>query len=1394
MEREVRTEASTLPSDPPEDDAAEGRVSSPVVEHEVAVAPEPLRESGPSLPALVGIGASAGGIEALSRLARALPVHSGLAYVVAQHLSPDYQSMLTEILGRETRLKVLSLSDGMVPRPDTLYITPAAFNVLFEDGRLRLRRTSTRGIPKPSVDLLFRSLAVELGDHAVGVILSGTGSDGADGITAIKQAGGRVFVQDEQTAKYPGMPLAALATGLVDAVLPPEGIAEALSRIGSQFPERHGPRPEDLGDPGELERILRLVRSRTGVDVGQYKEATMLRRLQRRLAHTGSETLFQYLEYLHEHPDEPDALVRELHILVTSFFRDEAAFKGLQRAIDGVVKQKPAGEPLRVWIPGCATGEEAYSIGILMHEALRASGRDLKLQIYATDVDLDALAHARRGLYAAGTLEVLDPVWLQRYFTRSREQFRVSQILRDSIVFARHDLMKDPPFLHLDLISCRNLFIYLKPPMQERVFESFHYALREGGVLFLGRSETPGGRSHLFGPLSKPARLYRREPGGSRYIAAGRDTIAKGAFQPGRGRGAGSSREVQRVLDSVLEAYVPPGLLVDERFEIRRVFGNAGHFLSHGAGQTSLNAQELLPRPLALDLRALVSRAKRTGAVAFGHRVRPEGPHETGPLRLAVRPLLADDDDDLYLVVFEPCDAGKGSPPEATRWREPLETDAVQTLEHELSTTREHLQTVVEELETTNEELQSANEELQSTNEELQSANEELETSNEELQATNEELFTVNQELQGKTEELATLNTTLRNVKDSLPYALLVVDRNLCIDLLNPRATELFGVTEADLTRPFTAVDTLRRLPDLISLVQRVIATGEPEQAQISLPSEQLVRAQPFTDRAGQYSGAVVTFWDNSEMLRAHRAMRESESRLRQIMDKSPLWAYVKDRAGSYQIVSHHFLMGLNLELDRVIGHVDEQCLPVTVARLFRQADHEAMCRDDVLEREHHLTLDMGEVVLLAQHFALRDEQGLAYAVCMKALDITQRKRDEYRLAKARDEAERANRAKNDFLSHMSHELRTPLNAILGFSQILEHEYAQDPALNEPIREILRAGWHLLALINDILDLSMLESGRLHVQKDTFSVDAIVQECVATLRQAAQVKDISVSVVPGEALHVRADPTRLRQVLINLLSNAIKYNHPGGTVRVSAVQQQQRVLISVEDDGIGMTPEQTANLFRPFVRMSREVSNEDGIGIGLSLSLRLMQMMGGDIHVKSAPDQGSVFTLDLQWSSAESVHPPPPGGMAEEAGTGGGQVAAGCVRALKVLHVEDNPANLRLVRRMLDRRPGVRLLEAGDGQSALALARTELPGLILLDLGLPDIHGFEVLRQLRADKDTAGIPVAAVSADAGELRVSEALERGFCTYIEKPFRMEVLDKLLSAFGQCRDRGDTPHGV
>ncbi|MFP4160901.1 MAG: chemotaxis protein CheB [Ectothiorhodospira sp.] len=1322
---------------------------------------------------VVGIGASAGGIEALTRLVSALPAHGGPSYVVAQHLSPDYQSRLRDILGREAPLPVEEIRDGLRPEPDTLYTTPAAHNVLLEEGRFRLREIRTRGIPKPSVDLLFRSLALELGDHAIGVILSGTGSDGSEGLRAIQQAGGRIFVQDGDTAKYSGMPQAALATGMTDPAMSPEGIAKALGGIARG--ESPAPRkPEDLGDPGTMEYLLGQVREQTGVDLNQYKEGTLLRRLQRRLDHTGSVSLEDYLDHLGSHPEEAEALVQELHIVVTRFFRDEQSFTELRQALETRIREQADRDPLRLWVPGCATGEEAYSLGILALEILRAQGRDLRLQIYATDVDVDALAVARRGIYSAGALEVMSPEWLERHFVRRRDGYQVSQSLRDVIVFARHDLLRDPPFLHLDGVSCRNLLIYLKTPVQERVLERFHYALKVDGLLFLGRSETPGGRQNLFETHSKTARIYRRRPGDARYSGTGMGGGPRSGRSGRRNRATEASRELQQVLDALMEDYAPPGLVLGEQMEIRRVLGRAGDHLSHGAGQTSLNAMELLPRDLAMELRVLVARAQHSGEPVRGRTLSScaQGPEEM--VRLSVRLLpQGAGEGDLYLVHFEPA-GDRGASATATAGGEPGNGDLVHALENELAATREHLQTVVEELETTNEELQSSNEELQATNEELQSSNEELETSNEELQATNEELFTVNQELQNKTGELATLNATLANVKDSLPYALLVVDRNQDITLINPGATMVFGVTEGDVGRPLAAVEALRRVPGLVDHVARVLACGEPVQEQITEPGPHLLRIQPFTGAQGREQGALLSFWDNAEILKAHRALREGESRLRQILDKSPLWSYVKDRAGRYQVVSQRFLGGIGQDQEKVIGHVDEELFPPEVARLLRLADHEAMAVDGILEREHHLELEGREVVLLAQHFALRDERGVANAACMKALDITARKRDERRLARARDEAEKANRAKNDFLSHMSHELRTPLNAILGFAQLLEVE--ERPGEGDAVREILTAGWHLLALINDVLDLSMLESGRLQVDSQIVDVAEIIDECASTLRPMAESRQITLQVEPLEGVYVRADATRLRQVLINLLSNAIKYNHPEGWVRVHAQVEPQRVAIRVEDNGIGMTPEEMRSLFQPFERLGRGQDQAEGVGIGLSLSRRLVDSMQGTLEAESEPDRGTTFTVDLprertgEKQTRTGVAPPPAGGIGKS------------VLDLDVLYVEDHAANLKLVRRLMGTVPGVHLREAVNAEEGLEAARAHTPDLILLDLNLPDLHGFEVLARLRADRRTAGIPVVAVSADAGELRITEALERGFCAYIEKPFRLSDIQEVLSAFG------------
>ena len=1606
-------------------------------EHGVDSADIPSRE----LPTVVGIGASAGGIEALSRLLRALPEKTHFSYVIAQHLSAEHPSMLTDILGRETPLPVMELEDGFAPAPNTIYITPAAANVLFEDGVFRLKETTVRGTPKPSIDLLFRSLAMDLGEQAIGIVLSGTGTDGAEGVKAIKQAGGYVLVQSLDTAKYTGMPQAAADTGAADEILPPEGIAEALTRFSEHLPMpvALSALPQNLGKHTELERMVRLVRTRTGVDLGLYKEATMLRRLQRRLQERHVASLGEYLTLLESRLEEAEALVNTLHIVVTSFFRDTEAFSALGTFIQLLVERKPTDEALRIWVAGCATGEEAYSVGMLVLEAMREQTKHLKVQIYATDVNLDALASARRGVYSSSAIELLDRALLQRYFHKVKDCYQVNQMLRELVVFAKHDVIKDPPFLHLDMVSCRNLLIYFKNDVQGRVLETFHYALRSYGYLFLGRSETTHCRERLFVTVSKPAKLYQRKPGDSSYIPP--------IQRLGNGGGAVSAIAIEqrspgileRILDSLQQSYVPPGLLLDERLDIRRILGKGGQYLRHKEGQTSLNAVELIPKHLGLDLRALVAKAKRSGMPVHGRTVKYRLDTEEVAVRLVVRPLVDDGAELLYLVLFEPQHL---STPVADHSASlgPADEDSVRALEHELAATREHLQTVVQELETTNEELQSTNEELQSANEELQSTNEELETSNEELQATNEELSTVNQELQGRSEQLALVNSDLQNIKDSLPYPIIAIDNALCVKLFNQEAQRIFSLSNEDIGKNVATVQALVGVSGLVEHLDQVIRIPQPFEKQISVPGDYLMRIQPYVGTKHHGAGAILTFWDNAEIINAQKELRESENRLQQILNHSPLWDYVKDRGGRYLLINRRMLEAIGYQAAEVIGRVDEELFSPEITHIFRQADHQALTSEKVIEIEHCLHIGGREVILLASHFTLRDAAGIAYAVCMKALDITARKANEmlvnlqsqalnasangiaittgsddfpivyvnkafssmsgytleecrgrsfgflfqaleedqapalasihagmqngkavhtlvrsrhkngtmfwnelsiypitdehqqishfvavqndvseqvkarhelaenerrlrhaqlyaqvwsfewdmeedrfqslniandifgqieaiqipnlrsflrllhqddrhsvysamiacrdgkadaldieYRLhddllgdrwlhtraavdcengrqrkllgltqditerklgelhlAAARDDAEKANRAKNEFLSRMSHELRTPLNAILGFAQLLEVDEQQSETHRDSIQEILRAGWHLLALINDILDLSRLETGRLEVQRELVDTKSVIEECISALMPTTRPRQISISKELDAGMLVWADRTRLKQVLLNIISNAIKYNRDQGTVVIrSKPGKNGNAYIIIADSGIGMSEEQTKRLFQPFERLGREMSEVDGVGIGLSLSQQLLDMMHGTVQVESTPGKGSVFTVmlplhdDVDDAGYGGMIAPPPSVPAEA-----GEVPAlSHDNFIKVLYIEDNPANLMVMRRLMDSHPNIALAEANTGRLGIELALATQPQLILLDLHLPDMTGFEVLKRLRAEPECTHTPIIAVSADAGVSRIKEALGIGFDDYVVKPFRLADLERAVLKFSR-----------
>lgn len=822
---------------------------------------------------VVGIGASAGGLEALKELISHLPDSDQLSYVIAQHLSPNHPSLLMELLTPSTTLKVREAKTRQVPEPGCIYVTPPNQDVEMINGVLRLITPQASVGPKPSVDRFFKSLAESQGDNTVGIILSGTGSDGANGIRSIKAAGGVTIVQDPQSAKYDGMPRAAVQTGCVDLILESEKIggaleAIALSPAANQENLLPAPPSDDYG------RIIAQVKRATGFDLGQYKSSTVERRVRRRMGLRGLSNLGKYLELLSRDATEAEQLAKDILISVTSFMRDPKAFEGLAGTIRKIVEAKQAGEVVRCWVAGCATGEEAYSIAILLAEAVRKVPNAPEFLLFATDIDQDAVEFARSGIYPASTVEHLPEEYRKRYLERVGGHYRVRKFLRQNMVFATQNVVEDPPFSRVELVSCRNLLIYLTRSVQRRVIEIFHYALNPGGHLFLGKSESIDAHRELFEAANKGARIFRRVDRQQVYVSP--KTRDREFRQEGlsTAHAAREARYEKPSTDSILrsaifEEYCPPAVLLNAKDEVMHLQGDLGEYLRLPSGQARLNIFDMVHERLRAELRALLHRCRRERMSIMGSPL-DTGKDETGDkprfVQPAVHPVMQGDEVWIALAFETPTSAIAIDPAELKgKDRDNL---IIGELEKELATTREHLQTVVEELETSNEELQSQSEELQSSNEELQSTNEELQTSNEELQSTNEELLTVNDELQSKSHELEDIAATLRNVKESLDYPLIVVDRKLQITQANAAAANLVRMDATEPNPPVTTADWSLDITPLLTAIRKVLKTGLPEEHVVTTEAgnELEMRVMPFRhEEDDEVEGAVLIFSDVSQ-------------------------------------------------------------------------------------------------------------------------------------------------------------------------------------------------------------------------------------------------------------------------------------------------------------------------------------------------------------------------------------------------------------------------------------------------------------------------------------------------------------------------------------------------
>ncbi|AFL74510.1 chemotaxis protein CheB [Thiocystis violascens] len=865
-------------------------------------APEPDSEPAPEPPfPIVGIGASAGGLAAFEAFFSAIPtdLQTGMAFVLVQHLAPDHKSILTELVKRYTSMEVQEVVDGVAVRPDCAYIIPPNLDMALLNGKLHLLEPKApRGLRLP-IDFFFRSLAQDQGERAICVILSGTGSDGTLGARAIKGEGGMVMAQTPKSAAYDGMPRSVLATGLVDFELAP---AEMPAKLMDFAAHAFGRKPRAPVSPrprvvDALNKICILLRDRTSHDFSQYKQSTLERRIERRMALHRIDKQDDYLRYLQKDPTEVDALFQDLLVGVSCFFRDPEAFAVLERdVIPGLFANRPAGAPVRVWVCGCSTGEEAYSVAILLQEHLETLKKTYRVQIFATDLDARSIERARVGVYPASIAVDVSTERLARFFSQDAEDgvYRIQKVVRDLLVFSEQNLIKDPPFSRLDLISCRNLLIYLNSDLQKRLISLFHYALNPGGVLFLGSSETVGEALTSFAPLSRKWKLYVRQESSLSVPA-----LAPSHFPPplpGNARlptpapsGRSQAGSESRVLTerALLNHFNPVGILTNGRGEILYIHGRSGQYLEPAAGDAAMNildmAREGLRRELTLSLQRAVARKESVHLPAL--RVKTNGDF-TG-VNLTVHPAQALDGDvlpDLYLVVLEPVptpavetraaeDAGGGKPGGGAR--------RIAELESELRAKEEYLQSTLEEMQTANEELKSTNEEMQSVNEELQSTNEELETSKEELQSVNEELATVNVELQDKVADLSRANNDMNNLLAGTGIATLFVDHQLRITRFTPATTQLIKLIQSDIGRPVgDIVSNFVDYDDLVRDARAVLKSLTPLEAEVRIRRGDwyLMRIGPYVTLDKIIEGAVITFMDISSRKRMEQGLEEARA------------------------------------------------------------------------------------------------------------------------------------------------------------------------------------------------------------------------------------------------------------------------------------------------------------------------------------------------------------------------------------------------------------------------------------------------------------------------------------------------------------------------------------
>ena len=1307
-----------------------------------------------SPPFVVGIGASAGGLEALERLFEKMPTDTGMSFVVVQHLSPDFKSLMDELLARWTELPICAAHDGMPIAANNIYLMPPKKEMIISDGRLLLSDKGPADELTLPIDQFFRSLARDAGSRAIAIVLSGTGSDGSRGICDVHQVGGLVLAQSQETAKFDGMPRSAMETGIVNEELSPDEMPALLLK------HIDDPRSRDFASETEFDSagmtpVFRLLRDAYGIDFSHYKPATVLRRTERRLELSHTAELEDYIERLRDDRQELDALYGDLLIGVTGFFRDEEAFRSLQtNVIPSLLKSLPASDEFRAWVAGCATGEEAYSLAIAVHEQLEKLGRPCTAKIFATDVHRTSLDKAGIGIYDEKAVAGVSPERLERYFTHNGDGYNVSTELRKMVVFAPHNIIKDAPFTRLDLVTCRNLLIYLQPAAQKKSLCLFHFGLKTGGALFLGPSESPGEISNEFDELDQHWKIFRKR----RDIRLPPDmrlplSLGTGASRHNEGflAAATADRQTIDLFSQLLESSLPPSVVVNEQREIVHTFGNASQFLRLRKGKPSLDVLEMMRDDLKLAASGAIHRAMRERKKVLFSDVRTHTDGGQVLVNLVATPISTARDGLSYtLVSFESAELLGTAPGTKLNLAE-ASRDRVDSLEIELSHTKENLQATIEELE-------ASNEELQATNEEMLASNEELQSTNEELHSVNEELYTVNAEYQKKIAELTELTHDMDNLLLSTDVHTIFLDEELCIRKFTPKMAEVFNLIPADIGRRIDGFVHTIDCQGLQDKISNVLSCGEQydEEVRSKAGDTFLMRILPYRGDT-ERSGVVMTLIDIT-------SLKQAEARFRNAVEAAPSGMLMANRSGEITLI--------NSEVERIFGYDREELLGQQVELLIptRFREEHVGHRQDFFQQARlrpmstgldlpGLRKDGSEFPVDVRLSPISTPEG--FAVLAAIVDVTDRKRLESSL---RDQIVQRDR----FLATLSHELRNPMAAILTAASMLSRVAEDSSIVTEPCGVIRRQSSQIATLLDDLLDVSRVTQNKVALRREVMDLTLLSKEAIEAVGPliAAHHHDVHLEIT-DEPLWIEADRSRILQIIENLLTNAIKYTPDGGNIWLTLNRDGRQAVIQVRDDGRGIAAQLLDSIFDMFVQSDTTLEHSDsGMGVGLTLVRSLIELHEGTIEAHSdGLDQGSDFTVYLPLTAKRLARDTDP-------------VVEHDPSQVRLALVEDSDDARKMLASLLEME-GYQVQVAADGCEGLELIRREEPDVALLDIGLPGVDGYQIARRVRQEYGRNEIYLIALTGYGRAEDHEAVLEAGFDEHLVKPVNLKELKSALS---------------